>query len=186
MSHATRADGLDGTTTLRSNRGWFIALGVLLLVLGVLAALNLVFATVASVFYVGILMVAGGIAQIVHAVCVRTWGRFALWIASGGLYALADLFAFANPLLASSLLTLVLAVSLLVAGVLRIVVALRERPRRAWGWVLATGILSLLTGLVILAGWPVNSLWILGLVLAIDLAFQGWAWVAVGLALGRD
>jgi len=29
----------------------------------------------------------------------------------------------------------------------------------------------------------VNSLWVLGLLMAIDLIFQGWAFIAFGLAL---
>jgi uncharacterized membrane protein HdeD (DUF308 family) len=33
-------------------------------------------------------------------------------------------------------------------------------------------------------GWPVNSLWVLGLILAVDLILQGWAWIAFGLGLG--
>ncbi|EYD74196.1 HDED protein [Rubellimicrobium mesophilum DSM 19309] len=64
---------------------------------------------------------------------MRTWGGFALWIGSRVIYALAGILAFANPLLASSALTLMIAVSLLVAGVLRLIVGLRERPRRGWG-----------------------------------------------------
>jgi uncharacterized membrane protein HdeD (DUF308 family) len=39
-----------------------------------------------------------------------------------------------------------------------------------------------LRGLVIALGCPVNSLWILGLFLAIDLTMQGWALIAVALA----
>ncbi|EYD74197.1 hypothetical protein Rumeso_04254 [Rubellimicrobium mesophilum DSM 19309] len=50
----------------------------------------------------------------------------------------------------------------------------------------ATGLLGILTRFVILAGWSVNSLWILGTIPAVDLMFQGWGWLAVGLAPGRD
>lgn len=175
----------EGAPDLGSQRGWFIALGVILLVVGVLASLNLLLATVASIYYVGALMVVGGVVQIVHAFRVKGWGRTAWLVAAGALYVLAGVFAFMNPILASGVLTLFLAAALLVSGVLRIVVALRERPRRAWGWVLTAGVLSVLAGVVILAGWPVTSLWILGLFLAIDLIVQGWAWLFFGLALGR-
>jgi uncharacterized membrane protein HdeD (DUF308 family) len=183
MSDATHPRGLapDG---LQAHRGWFVALGALLLVLGVVASLNLVLATVATIYYVGVLMIVGGIAQLAHAARVRTWGQAALGFASGVLYAVAGALAFLNPLLASSVFTLMIAAALLVSGVLRIVVAIRERPRRGWAWVLAAGILSTLAGLVLVLGWPVNSLWVLGLILAVDLIFQGWAWLAFGLGLG--
>lgn len=165
--------------------GWFVGLGLALVVLGTLALINTLAATVASVFTVAILMLFGAGAQIVHALGVRTWSGFFWWLLAGIVYALGGLFALFNPLQASAILTLLLASALIVRGVLRTVVALRERPRKNWGWVLAAGIVTLLAGLVIAIGWPVNSLWVLGLFLAVDLLFQGWSMVALGLALRR-
>jgi uncharacterized membrane protein HdeD (DUF308 family) len=64
-------------------------------------------------------------------------------------------------------------------------VAFSHRPHQGWGWLLAAGIITILLGLMIAMGWPVNSLWVLGLFLAIDLVFQGWSFIAIGLALKR-
>ncbi len=183
MSDAIHVPG-PAAEGLRAHRGWFVALGVLLLVLGAVASLDLILATVASIYVLGVLMILGGVAQLAHAARVRTWGQAALGFASGVLYAVAGALAFLNPLLASGVLTLMIAAALLVSGVLRIVVAIRERPRRGWAWVLAAGVLSVLAGLVLVLGWPVNSLWVLGLILAVDLIVQGWAWIAFGLGLG--
>jgi uncharacterized membrane protein HdeD (DUF308 family) len=101
---------------LLAHRGWFVALGVLLLVLGVVASLNLILATVASIYVLGVLMILGGVAQLAHAARVRTWGQAALGFASGVLYAVAGALAFLNPLLASGVLTLMIAAALLVSG----------------------------------------------------------------------
>ncbi len=60
---------------LRAGWGWFIALGVVLLVLGGIAFANILLATVVSVYYVGILMLLGGIAQIVQAFRAEGWAR---------------------------------------------------------------------------------------------------------------
>jgi uncharacterized membrane protein HdeD (DUF308 family) len=170
---------------MRHRWGWFVALGIALIVLGAIAFFNTLLATVASVYTVAILMLIGGAAQIAHAFGVKTWSGFFWWLGAGVIYALGGLFALFNPLLASAILTLLLASALIVGGALRIIVAIRERPRRHWGWVLAAGVVTLLAGLVIALGWPVSSLWVLGLFLAVDLTFQGWAMVAVGLALRR-
>lgn len=169
---------------LRAGWGWFIALGVVLLVLGGIAFANILLATVVSVYYVGILMLLGGIAQIVQAFRAEGWARLP-WLVGGLIYGVAGVATFVNPLLASAVLTLVLAFSLIVAGILRIVFGVQIRPQSGWGWVVAAGVVTLLAGLVIVAGWPVNSLFILGLILAIDLIFQGWAVLALGLALRR-
>jgi uncharacterized membrane protein HdeD (DUF308 family) len=169
----------------RAKWGWFVGLGVLLLILGGIAFGNLFIATVASVYVVGWLMLVAGIIEIMHAFGVKTWGRFFYWLLSGLLYAVAGFFAFDNPLLASAVLTFLLAVALIASGALRAWVGYSHRPERGWGWIVAAGLISVLAGLIIAMGWPVNSLWVLGLFLAIDLIFQGWSFIAIGLALKR-
>ncbi len=93
--------------------------------------------------------------------------------------------AFDNPLLASAVLTFLLAVALVASGALRAWVGFSHRPEQGWGWIVAAGAISVLAGLIIAMGWPVNSVWVLGLFLAIDLIFQGWTFIAVGLALKK-
>ncbi len=172
-------------SSLQSKWGWFVALGVLLIVCGIIALANVVMATVVSVYYVGVLMLIGGIVYLIHAFQVRSWDQVLFWALSGVLYVLAGVFAFMNPLLASAALTLFLAVALLIAGIFRIWVGWRMRPVKGWAWVLISGIITALAGVVIYLGWPVNSLWILGLFLACDLLIQGWSMLALGLAVRR-
>jgi uncharacterized membrane protein HdeD (DUF308 family) len=175
----------DAIGQTRDKWGWFVALGVLLLIFGGIAFGNLFIATVASVYVVGWLMLMAGVIEIIHAFGVKTWGRFVYWLLSGLLYAVAGFFAFDNPLLASAVLTLLLAIALVASGLLRSWVAFNHRPQQGWGWLLAAGIITILLGLMIAMGWPVNSLWVLGMFLAIDLIFQGWSFIAIGLALKR-
>ena len=58
----------------------------------------------------------------------------------------------------------------------------RETP---WIWVVLSGAITLLLGLLILARWPVSSLYILGLFLGIDLIMAGAGWIGVGFGLRR-
>ncbi|OQM75879.1 HdeD family acid-resistance protein [Manganibacter manganicus] len=167
----------------RAKWGWFVALGVLLLIFGGIAFGNLFVATVVSVYFIGWLILLGGVIEIIHAFGVKSWGRFFYWLLSGVLYAIAGFFAFYNPLLASAVLTFLLAVTLIAAGLLRIWVGYQHRAEKGSGWIIAAGIVTLLVGLLIAFRWPANSLWILGLFLAIDLVFQGWTFIAFGLAL---
>lgn len=169
----------------RTKWGWFVVLGVLLLVLGVIAAGNLLVATAASVFFVGWMMIAGGVMEIIHAFGVKSWGSFFWWLISGLLYIVAGYFAFTNPLLASAFLTLFLAITLVVSGLLRIWVGFTGKSLSGWGWIVASGVITTLAGLVIWSGWPVNSLWILGIFLAVDLIIQGVSFIAFGFGLKK-
>jgi uncharacterized membrane protein HdeD (DUF308 family) len=170
-------------SALRGKWGWFVALGVLLLICSLLAFANEFLATVVSVYYIGMLMLFGGIVHLVHAFQVKGWGHSLFWAGSGVLYALAGMLAFVNPLLVSAVLTLMLAIALIVAGIFRTWVGIRLRPMKGWGWIPVGGIVTALAGLVIAIGWPVNSLWVLGLFLAIDLCIQGWTLIAFGLGV---
>ncbi|MDQ0319501.1 uncharacterized membrane protein HdeD (DUF308 family) [Pararhizobium capsulatum DSM 1112] len=166
---------------LSSKWGWFVALGVLLVMGGGIALANLFVATVVSVYYVGAIMLVAGLLQLFHAYRVKGWQSVLYWGLAGGCYTIAGIFAFINPLLTSAVLTLIMGVALLVAGLFRIWSGFTLRPLKGWGWIALGGLVTFLAGLIILAGWPVNSLWILGLFLAIDITMQGLALIAFGV-----
>ncbi|MEQ1944138.1 HdeD family acid-resistance protein [Mesorhizobium sp. VNQ89] len=168
---------------LRAKWGWFVALGILMLIVGGVALGNLLIATVASVYLVGIMMLMAGGFEIVHAFGVKTWSGFFGWLLGGLLYAIAGIVAFINPLLAAGVLTLLLAASLIAAGVVRAWIGFKHWNEKGAGWIIAAAIITALAGIVIGIGWPVNSVWVLGMFLAIDMIFQGWASIALGLAL---
>lgn len=182
LSGDTLRDAIDQA---RAKWGWFVALGVVLLVFGGVAFGNLFIATVASVYLVGWMMLMAGVVEIIHAFGVKSWSRFFYWLLSGLVYAVAGFFAFYNPLLASAVLTFLLAAALVASGVLRIWAGFGQRGTAGWGWMVAAGVVTLLVGILIALRWPVNSLWVLGLFLAIDLVFQGWTFIAFGLALKK-
>jgi uncharacterized membrane protein HdeD (DUF308 family) len=168
---------------LRAKSGWIIALGAVYAIAGVIALGSVAMATVATVFVVGIMMVIAGIAEVINAFQVKTWGKFLLWLLLGGLYIVAGFATFENPLLAAALLTLLLGAALIASGIMRVVLAFSMKEGMPWVGVCLSGAITLLLGLVILAHWPVSSIYILGLFLGIDLLFAGFGWIAVGLGL---
>ena len=104
---------------LRSKWGWFVALVFLMLSVGVIALYNLLVATIAFVDPLGIMMLFAGGFEIAHAFGVKSWGGFFYWLLGGLLYAIGGIVAFTNPVLASLVVTLMLAASLVAAGVVR-------------------------------------------------------------------
>jgi uncharacterized membrane protein HdeD (DUF308 family) len=174
-----RAD--QGLEPLRVKWGWIVALGIVFLIAGLVALGSVVTATVVSVAVVGAMMLVSGIAEIVNAFSVKTWGKFFLWALLGALYVIAGFVTFRNPLLAATVLTLILGVDLIVSGFLRIFLAMQMTQGTPWGWVALSGVVTLLVGGMILAQWPVSSLFMLGILLGVDLVFASpaglaWAW----------
>src|SRR5262249_45661708 len=161
MSHTMATPSFEPASRLeplRGKWGWIVALGIVYMVAGFIALGSVVTATVASVFVVGIMMLVAGIAEVVNAFQIKTWGRFLLWLLLGVLYIVAGFLTFENPLLAAALLTLLLGAALVASGIMRIVLGFSMRQAAPWIWVVLSGLITFLIGLVILAHWPVASL----------------------------
>jgi uncharacterized membrane protein HdeD (DUF308 family) len=173
------------TAPLRAKWGWIVALGVVYTVAGFIALGSVAMATVVSVFVVGVMMIVAGVAEVISAFQIKTWGKFLLWVLLGLLYVVAGFVTFQNPLLAAVLLTLILGASLVASGVMRIILAFSMKREAPWIWVALSGAVTLLLGVLILMRWPVSSLYILGLFLGIDLIVAGASWVGIGLGLRR-
>jgi uncharacterized membrane protein HdeD (DUF308 family) len=171
--------------TLRPKWGWCVALGIGLLICGIIALLSLVVATAVTVIWVGTMMIIGGMIEIIHGFQMKSWGRSILWVVTGGLYVIGGFFAILNPLLASLVLTLILGIALIIAGIRRIALGLHIKGGGHSGLIMLSGALTLLFGLIILVHWPLSSLYALGIILGVDLIQAGAGWLNLGFFLKR-
>ena len=185
MSDALNVKPTLGTAihAITGKWGWFVALGVGELILGGIASVNLMAASLASVLVIAATMAAAGIFQIVHAFSVRGLRGFLFWLLAGIVYAAAGAIILYDPILASLTLSLVVCAFLIVAGAMRIWAGFHMRPAAGWRWIVAAGVLTLAVGIILTAAWPGIGLWLLGAMLVVDLVFQGWGLIAFGLAL---
>lgn len=167
---------------LSRNWGWLLAFGILMIILGMFAIGAPVVATVAVQIMLGWLLVIGGIAEGIHAFMAKDWRGFFLELLSAVLYLVVGVLLLVNPLLGAAALTLLLAAFLVVEGIFKVIMAMRVRDHRGWGWLLASGVLSLILGVLIWAQWPASGLWIIGLLVGIQLLFTGWSLVMLALA----
>jgi uncharacterized membrane protein HdeD (DUF308 family) len=176
-------DLITAIETLRSRWGWIVALGAVSAGLGVTALVLVVSATIASVYTIAIFMILVGGAEIGMGLGAHTtWSRFFFWIIAGLAYIVAASFALAQPLVAAGVFTLLLGAGMIATGVVRIFLGTYlDAPLR--GPVLFAGVLTLIVGILIVAGWPGDRFWILGVLLGLDLLFWGIAWIALGLRL---
>ena len=175
----------SGVRALRPKWGWIVGFGVFSLIAGVIALGSTVIATASAVYIVGFMMLFAGVAEIVAAFNAKDWGHRLLWLLLGALYVFAGFICLQNPFQAALWLTLMLGVALIVGGVVRIFLATQMKQGTPWGWVVFSGILSFLLGLMIVAKWPASSFYVLGIFLGIDLIFMGSSWITIGMALKR-
>lgn len=168
---------------LRRSWGWLMGAGIVLILLGVFGlAATFLFSVASALSFGAMMLIAGGV-LFADAFRREGWSSRLAMLAVGVLYIATGALVFYNPLQAVIALTLLCAAMLVAAGVLRIVMAFQIRSLPVWGWVLASGILSLLLGILIFAQWPASSAWVLGTFLAIELIFQGWSYVFLANAV---
>ena len=166
--------------TFKKNWGWFFALGVLLVILGILAAGASVFTTFLSVVLLGALLLIGGIAKIVYSIWLRRWTGFIPNLLVGILYAVVGGYTLMQPAASAVAITLLMAILFLIGGIFKAISSVTLRFEN-WGWVLFSGLISIALGAMILAEWPESGLWVLGLFVGIDLIFAGWTWIFLSL-----
>jgi uncharacterized membrane protein HdeD (DUF308 family) len=168
---------------LHDKWGAIVAFGVLLVLLGVAATIFALAATIATVTINGVVFLVAGMAEIGIGMHSQSWGRFFLWVIGGILYLFVGLVCILNPIFASTALTLMLGAGLIAAGFVRAYLAFQlpaDHPRSMV--MLAAGV-TVLLGLIIVAHWPADSIWVLGTLLGVDLLFNGAGWVRFGLGL---
>lgn len=170
---------------LRNTWGWFLFLGIALIVLGMMAIGAATTATVVSIEFLGAVLLISGLGQTVYAFWVRQWSGFFISIFAGILYSVIGIFLIIHPLAGAISLTLLLSAFYIIGGLFRITASLMSRFEH-WGWALFSGVVKFVLGMLILLGWPSTGLWVLGLFIGIDLIFFGWFWVLIALTARKS
>lgn len=169
----------------KKNWGWLLALGILSIILGTIGLWMTFALTLAGVLLFGVLLLLGGIFQVVDAFKCKGWKGTVLHVLIGLIYVAAGAIAIWDPLGAAVALTLLIGAAFIAVGILRLVMAIQHRNARGWGWALAGGIISLILGVLIILGWPVSGLWVIGVFIAIELIVNGWTYLFIALAARR-
>jgi uncharacterized membrane protein HdeD (DUF308 family) len=162
--------------------GWFLALGLGLLALGVAAVARAVTATVASMLFFGWLLVLAGAIEVVQAVAVGHWAGFFQHLFAAILFGVTGFIMVFRPVISAEVLTLFMALFFLIGGLFQLVGSLWI-GLPGWAWSAADGVITFVLGLLILARWPASGLWVIGLFIGIDLILYGVAWIAIALGL---
>ncbi len=172
---------LSDIQELQKYWGWLLALGIISIILGILALGSSVFFTMASMIFFGWILLIMGILELAYSFWQRHWGGFFLHLLNGILAVVVGVIMIGNPAASALILTLLLAMFFMVAGLFRILTALYMRFPSS-GWRIFNGVITLLLGVLLWAQWPLSGLWAIGMFIGIDLIFSGWSSVMLALA----
>ncbi len=168
---------------LKAKAGWMLALGIVMSILGLLAALMPHLATLAVEAVVAYLLIIGGIFTLLKAFRGSEEGTKLMEVVMGLLYIAVGVLLIMQPAEGILALTLILAAYFFIDGILRLVIAFRSTVPGGRFWPAVGGICSVGLGVIIVAGYPFDAAWILGLLVGINLFFAGFAMTAMGIKL---
>jgi uncharacterized membrane protein HdeD (DUF308 family) len=160
---------------------WFLAEGILFVLLGICAVLVPQLFSVAVVIFLGWLILFGGVIHISQALVFSSMPGFGSWLFMGILQAVVGYLFIAQPAAGVFTLTLLITLFFALEGMAKISLAFRMRPLPNWGLILFGGITALVFAFIIAISWSETSQWLLGLFLGINMIFLGATLVKISL-----
>ena len=169
--------------TLRSRWGWIFGAGVILAILGVLALMNAVNATLITTAVVGLIMIVAGVVDIFAALTGsrESGGWRLLRGALGIIYIVVGIELWADPLRGAIALTVVVGILLFIEGAIRIFQAFANRQGSLLLGIVI-GVLDLILGAWVLSGIPFSGVAI-GFFVGLMLLMGGISWMVAGWSL---
>ena len=162
------------TSTIKKKADWAIFMGVLTAAIGVAMILYpMATATVTTIFFGGALIIAS-ITTLVFASYAGGPGPFILKILLSIVYAIGGIGLLVNPILGVATLTIALGTMLVFQSLVEFAVAIYYRKEIPWGGLVASSLLSLALGLMILFQWPFSSTWAIGTLVGVAVMTAGF------------
>ncbi|WP_172297079.1 HdeD family acid-resistance protein [Pseudoruegeria sp. HB172150] len=180
--YAGQSEVLDA---IRKKRGWFIFLGIVMIIAGMVAIIYPFMATIAAKILFGWIMMVSGALTLWHAFQTRTWGS-TIWNLLIGILTLGvGVYLAFFPLTGILVITLVLGVTFLIEGIMEVIMGFQNRDNKGWGWVVASGVATLILGGLLLYGFPGTAVWALGILVGIHFITSGSSMLALAMAAKR-
>jgi uncharacterized membrane protein HdeD (DUF308 family) len=164
--------------------GWFLAFGIVLALLGIVAVVRSFAATVASMMLFGWLLLGAGFIEFAGALMVGRWTGFFLHLLAAILLLVTGFLVLTRPLIGAEIATLVMSMFFLIGGLYQVCASLVAGLPGS-GWEAVGGVIASAMGIVLLLEWPISGFWAIGLFVGIDLIFSGCSWVALAVDLRR-
>ncbi len=158
-------------------------IGIVTIILGI-AALAAPFVVGESMLlFVGLVVTVAGVLRMIWVFRADSFGSGAWKFLVGVLTLLAGVFIVGHPLLASGVLTIVLASYLFMDGLVEIIVAITLEGSKGKGWLFAGGVLSVLLACLLFFQAPFSGVIAIGVLMGVKLIFIGLIALLLGTTL---
>jgi uncharacterized membrane protein HdeD (DUF308 family) len=161
----------------RVGTGW----GFAVMLLGMLAIMAPFVSGLAVTSMVALVITAAGFTMSVYAFKAGSFGKGLLQLLFGGITILCGIAMFSTPVLSMLTLTGILLAYFLVDGIFAIVAGVRGKGAPGWGWMIVSGVASIVLAVILWQKWPISGTYAIGLLVGIRLVFTGWSIAMLGM-----
>ena len=170
--------------SIHEHWGLYLAEGIILVILGLIAIVVPPIATLAFTIIIGWIFLVSGIIGLITTFWARGAPGFWWSLLSAVLAIGAGIVLLAQPVQGTLTLTIVVGAYFLAEGVATFMYALEHRRELSgrWSWLLISGVMDLLIAFIIVAGLPDSANWAIGLLVGINLVLGGASLVGMALA----
>ena len=156
-------------------------LGIVSIILGILAMAMPWVAGQSVMWMLAIIVIIAGLSRMSWAFKATSLGKGVVVLLIGLLTLLAGIALIAHPVLASGVLTILLAACLLADGVMELVAAFRmPSGQEGKGWLVFDGVVTLVLAWLIYSQFPLSGVITIGILLGIKLVFIGLTMFMLG------
>lgn len=165
--------------------------GVLFITLGVIALVLPVAFSIAVEMVVGWLFLIGGGIQLYRSIQSNQAPGFWMMVVSAILAMLLGVLMIFHPLKGLVVITVIIGIYFIAEGIVKSIFALQIQRFASWGWVLLSGVCSIIIGVIVFAGWPSTAMWFVGTLMGVYLIINGVAFMIMANqahkeALGKE
>jgi uncharacterized membrane protein HdeD (DUF308 family) len=171
-----------GLEQVRRSWGWFLIFGILLAILGLASIVKAETATTFSILALGWVLIVSGAIWLANSFFAYSWHGFFLYLLNAILRVVTGYLLIRHPNAGAEGVTLLLATLFIVGGLFRTIGAsVIQFPR--WGWTVFSGLVSIGLGIYLLVTWPAATTYFVGIVIGVDLLFDGGSLIGFASAI---
>ncbi|MGO4667755.1 HdeD family acid-resistance protein [Bosea sp. 2YAB26] len=167
---------------VRLMSGKIIALGIALVICGIIAIASPAISTMAVTLFLGLILAVAGAFKVVQSFMVKEWSGFVWQLLVGMIELLGGILVYFNPMKGAIAITLVIALVLIAEGLAQLGLAIKMRAQSGVGWMFLSSIITIVVGVALAMRLPYGGIYAPGTLVGVSLLFAGWAYIAIALA----
>jgi len=152
--------------------------GVLIVIAGFLSLISPLAGGLSITVVIGTMILLAGIMQLVLVFRAGSFGEGLFLALLGLLGIVTGGYTLMHPAAALAALTLLLSAWFVASGILESIAAFGARDNKGWGWILVSGIVSVLLGLMLWSQFPLSGAWAVGTLVGVRLLFSGFSLIS--------